>query len=69
MIFSVRYVNFLKGLPREWEVLLKSAGIDIAQASKNMDKLKNVMEFNAKLTERSAPLVPLPQEENLNLGG
>lgn len=64
------HVDFtLEGLPTEWAVLIKTSGINLEDAAKNVDKLKHVLDFNSRMNnaEQVVPYNPLKNESNVSL--
>lgn len=57
----------LEGLPPEWEAMLKSSGIKPEEIRNNVDTLKNVIHFNNKLMRSDESVLPLPNDEELDL--
>eukprot|EP01119_Soliformovum_irregulare_P006316 TRINITY_DN1818_c0_g1_i1.p1 TRINITY_DN1818_c0_g1~~TRINITY_DN1818_c0_g1_i1.p1 ORF type:complete len:1116 (+),score=413.02 TRINITY_DN1818_c0_g1_i1:146-3493(+) len=53
----------LENLPAEWTAILKSSGIDLGEAAKNVKTMQKVMDFNDKLNNDSVAL-PLPEHES-----
>lgn len=62
------HVNYqLQGLPPEWEKLIKENGIEREAAKENLPTLQRVIEFNDKMQEGNSSLVPLQEDQSLNL--
>ncbi len=59
-----------QGMPDEWVAYLKSQGIHVGDAAKNLPTLKNVMNFNQKLISETPLLsvAQLPEDSSLSLG-
>jgi len=56
----------LQGLPIEWDLSLRSVGINVEEAIKNPDQLKQLFEFSDKLNNDQA-LFSFPEDRTVSL--